>query len=467
MQLRKGQIVEFDIEKIAFGGNGLGKSEGRVVFVAGTMPGDRVKAAFTKIKDSFSEADLVEVVKKSPDRIEPRCKFFDRCGGCQFQFMPYEMQLQIKKQQVIDAFERIGHLENPPVGEIIGCENQYYYRNKMEFSFGYDEKMEFCLGMHLPGRRYDILDLTECHLESEFSSQIVNSVREFMKMTSWPPFKYSLGEGFLRALYIREGKRTNEVMINFVTSDDLPKDFEEKILEFGEVVKNLRGKNADGGEIKVTTLYHSQIISRRGVPRKTKETLLFGKRTLTEKLILKNGDELTFEILPQAFFQVNTFQAEILYSQVIDFALRKTNNVIFDLFCGTGTIGLFLAKHAEQVFGIELNIDAIRTARENAQFNKIFNIDFLVGDVGKLLHQMKDRPSLIVIDPPRMGLTNEMIGKMADFDAQTIIYVSCNPATCARDYALLTKYGYKMQEIMPVDMFPNSAHIECVCLLER
>ncbi|MFA6918009.1 MAG: methyltransferase domain-containing protein, partial [Candidatus Gracilibacteria bacterium] len=173
------------------------------------------------------------------------------------------------------------------------------------------------------------------------------------------------------------------------------------------------------------------------------------------------------EILPQAFFQVNTFQAEILYSQVADFALRKAHGTVFDLFCGTGTIGLFLAKHVEQVFGIELNIDAIKTARENAQLNKIFNIDFLTGDVGKILRQIKDRPSLIVVDPPRAGLTQDMIAKMNDFDAKTIIYVSCNPSTLARDCNLLGEYGYSVKEIVPVDMFPNSYHIECVCLLER
>ncbi|MFA7686000.1 MAG: 23S rRNA (uracil(1939)-C(5))-methyltransferase RlmD [Candidatus Gracilibacteria bacterium] len=465
MQLRKGQIIDLDIEKIAFGGNGLGKFEGRVVFVPGTMPGDKVKAAFTRIKDDFAEADLVEVVKKSPDRIEPKCKFFDKCGGCQLQFMPYGMQLQVKKQQVIDSFERIGKIKNPPVSEIIGCDQQYYYRNKMEFSFGYDEAMKFAIGMHLPGRRYDILDLTECFLESDFSAKIVNEIRDFIIGTTWPPFKYSIGEGFLQSLYIREGKRTNEVMVNLVTSDDIPEDFDKKMEECVEILAKIKDENNSAK--KITSIYWTKVINKRGFPKQKRETLLYGKRTLTEKLALKNGDELTFEILPQAFFQVNTFQAEILYNQVANFALKKSHGTVFDLFCGTGTIGLFLAKHVEQVFGVELILDAVRTARENAQLNKIFNIDFLAGDVDKILHQLKDRPSLIVVDPPRAGLTKGMIGKMNEFDAKTIIYVSCNPATVARDCNLLSEYGYKVSEIVPVDMFPNSYHIECVCLLER
>lgn len=462
MQLRKGQIIELQIFKIAFGGKGLGKYEGRVVFVPGTMPGDKVRASFTRIKDDFAEADLVEIIEKSSDRLGPKCKFFEKCGGCQFQFMPYEMQLQIKKQQVIDAFERIAKIKNPPVSEIIGCEQQYYYRNKMEFSFGFDEKMEFALGMHLPGRRYDILNLTECHLQSEFSTKIINFVRDFILGTDWSPYKYSVGEGFLQSLYIREGKRTNEVMVNLVTSDDVPKDLDAKVGGFVSGLCEL-----EDSDKKVTSIYWTKVINKRGTPKQRKETLLYGKRTLTEKLILKNSDELVFEILPQAFFQVNTFQAEILYGRVADFALRESHGIVFDLFCGTGTIGLFLAKHVEQVFGIELNLDAVRTARENAQLNKIFNIDFFVGDVGKLLHQMKNRPSLIVVDPPRAGLTKNMIGKMNDFDAKTIVYVSCNPATLARDCDLFEKYGYRIEEIVPVDMFPNSSHIECVCLLTR
>lgn len=463
MQLKKGQIIELEIEKIAFGGKGIGKYEERVVFVNGTMPGDKVKASFTRIKESFAEADLVEIIKKSPDRLEPKCEFFGKCGGCQFQFMPYVMQLEIKKQQVIDAFQRIGKIKNPPVSEIIGCEEQYYYRNKMEFSFGYDKDMNFALGMHLPGRRFDILDLTECYLESKLSEKIVNATRDFMKDTGWPPFKYSVGEGFLQALYVREGKRTNEVMVNLVTSDDVPEDFDDKMDEFAEILKKLE----DFAPKKITSIYWTKVTSQKGIPKQRKETLLYGKKTLTEKLKLRNGDELSFEILPQAFFQVNTFQAEVLYNQAVDFALQKSHETVFDLFCGTGTIGLFLAKHVKEVFGIELNLDAVRTARNNAQLNNIFNIDFLAGDVGKVLHQLKERPSLIIIDPPRAGLTKGMIEKMNEFDAKTIIYVSCNPATAARDCALLSEYGYSVKEIVPVDMFPNSSHIECVSLIER
>ena len=461
MQLKKGQIVEIDIHTLAFGGAGLGKYEGLTVFVHGTMPGDRVRAAFTRIKNNFAEADLVEIVKNSVDRIAPRCPYFGTCGGCQVQFMPYEKQLEFKQQQVIDSFERIGKIYDPPVLPILGCSEEFYYRNKMEFSFGYDAEMNFALGLHLPDRRYDILDLNECHLQSEFSVKIVNNVREFMKAKGWLPFKSSTGEGFLKSLFIREGKRTNEVMVNLTTSEDEPEDLEEGLREFVEMLVNTIDTS-----LRVVSIYISKIISRRGSPKTIKEKLLYGKPTITEKMIV-GDDELVFDILPQAFFQVNTFQAEILYSQILKMALSKPHGMIFDLFCGTGTIGLFLAKHGRMVLGIEINEDAAQAARENARKNNIFNIDFYTGDVSKLLSGFRGRPSLIVVDPPRAGLTEKIISKINGFDCKEIIYVSCNPATLARDCAEFKKYGYKITQIQPVDMFPHTYHIENVCLLER
>jgi 23S rRNA (uracil1939-C5)-methyltransferase len=462
MQLCKGQIIELDIHDIAFGGAGIGKYEGMTVFVEGTMVGDRVKASFTRIKPKFAEGKLVEVVKPSSEREKPKCPYFGVCGGCQFQFMPYEKQLEFKKQHVIDAFERIGKIYNPPVCDVLGCNDPFYYRNKMEFSFGYDSDMNFALGLHLPGRRYDILNLKECFLQSEFSSQLLNKVREFVVEKNWQPFKFSCGEGFLRSIYIREGKRTGEVMINLCTSDEFPPDIEKDMAEFAKSISSIDGKDK-----KIISIYWSKIISKRDFKKRIEETLLFGKKTITEKMILENGDNLSFEILPQAFFQVNTFQAETLYSQILKLASLNSHKVVFDLFCGTGTIGLFLSKHCEQVYGIELNEDAIKSAHKNAERNKIFNVDFYTGDVTKILKNLKNKPSLVVVDPPRSGLTEKTIKQINDFDVSQLIYVSCNPSTLARDCNLFSAYGYKVKSIQPVDMFPHTYHIENVCLLER
>jgi len=464
MTLKKGQLVEVEISSIAFGGRGIGKYDGITCFVENTMPGDKVTASLTRIKSNFLEAQLVEIISPSKDRCTPKCKYFGTCGGCQLQFMPYEKQLELKEQQVKDAFERIGKIKDVKFSKIIGSENIYYYRNKMEFSFGYDANMKFALGMHLPNRRFDILDLHECHLESEFSAKIVNKTRDFFAEKHLPPFKYTNGSGFLKALYVREGKRTNEVMINIVTSDNLPENAEKIMKDYSDVLSSDEMKDS---EKKITSIYWTMIIAKKGVRKTSKEFLLYGNKSLTEKMILENGEEMIFEILPQAFFQVNTFQAEVLYSQVVRMATNKPQKTIFDLFCGTGTIGLFLAKHAEQVYGIELVEDAVKVARENALKNKTFNKDFFTGDVDALLKDLKEPPSLIVIDPPRIGITEKTTKLINDFSPHQLIYVSCNPTTLARDCAWLLEYGYKIKEIQPVDMFPHTYHIECVALLER
>lgn len=487
VNLRKGQVIELEIQSLAFGGAGIGQYEGLKVFVEGVIPGDKVQAAFTRIKKNFAEARLEKVVGFSKDRVSPKCKYSGICGGCSFQFMEYSKQLGVKRQHTIDALQRIGGFKNPPVSEIIPCDDIFYYRNKMEFSFGYDSKMNFALGMHVPGRRFDIMNLEECFLESPFSALIVNETRDFMREKGWEPFRYSDGSGFLKALYVREGKRTNEVMINLVTSDDVPEGFEKGLVEYCKLLLALKdpgesgatGKSEESSRMqyalrcaacvpkKIVSIYWSRVIAQRGKPKVTEESLVFGRKTLNEKMILGNGDELEFDILPQAFFQVNTYQAERLYGEVVRLAESCDTRAIFDLFCGTGTIGLFLAKHAEEVLGIELNEDAVKAARENARKNNIFNIDFFVGDVAKVLQNVRVRPSLIVVDPPRAGLTEKMIKQINDFGARELIYVSCNPASLARDCQILKQYGFKLETVQPVDMFPHSYHIENVCMLRR
>lgn len=455
--MKKGEIIELEISTLAFGGKGLGKIDGKAVFVDLAVPGDKVRASVTKIKSNYLEAKLVEILVPSAKRVAVKCPYFGVCGGCQFQHLPYEDQLEIKKQHVVDSFERIGEMSNPPVLEILGSADHYYYRNKMEFSFGYDEEMNFALGMHLPGRRYDILDLKECHLQSAESAKIVNTVREWALNSGLKPYRFQTEEGELKALYIRESKRTNERIVNLVTAEKVPENFEALLEKLSAAM----------GEIEVSSFYWSQVISRRGMPRQTVEHLVCGKKTITEKMILANGDELSFDIHPQAFFQVNTLQAEILYNEVVKLATENPCELVFDLFCGTGTIGLFLAKHCGQVVGVELNKDAVESAILNARRNNIFNIDFFAGDVAKVLSDLKHKPSLIVVDPPRAGLTAKMIKQVSDFGTNKVIYVSCNPATMARDCLLLREFGFKVKKIQPVDMFPQTFHIENVALLER
>jgi 23S rRNA (uracil1939-C5)-methyltransferase len=462
MQIKKGQIIELEIDSLAFGGKGIGRFEGRAVFVEKVLPGDKIKASLTKIKESYAEAKLEEFVEKSSERVAAKCRYSGTCGGCAVQELPYPEQLKFKKQQVIDSFERIGHIKNPPVKDVIGCEQQFYYRNKMEFSFGYDSEMKFTLGMHVPGRRFDIMDLEECHLQSVESAEILNRVRDFMIDLGWPPYKVSCNEGFLKALFIREGKRTNEIMINLKTSMHVPDDLKKGLEKFVEMLRTI-----DCGDKKITSIYWSKVNAIRGQRTTIDEVLLYGSEVLHEEMQLANGDSLEFEILPQAFFQVNTFQAEILYEEVRKLVMETPQDVVFDLFCGTGTIGLFLAKYVKKIIGIEINEDSINAADNNAQKNNVFNVDFYVSDVAKALEEINERPSTIVIDPPRAGLTKKGIELIQAFDSKKIVYVSCNPSTLARDCEIFGEYGYKIKNIQPVDMFPHTYHIENVCLLER
>jgi len=462
MQLKKGQVEEINIDSVAFGGQGIGEFEGIKVFVDGAMPGDCVDASFRKIKKKYIEADLVEIKRPSGDRLEARCEHYDRCGGCQMQHIPYDQQLEMKKSHTVDCFERIGEIASVPVTDVIPCDEQFWYRNKMEFSFGYDHDMSFSLGFHVPKRRYDILDINKCYLQSPFSNQILKLVRDFAFEMSWMPFRYQSGEGTLRSLFVREGKRTGEVMVNLVVAESRPDDFEEKIKILSERLMGLKGEDK-----KVVSFYYSWSVSRRGERKKFFKELVDGKAAINEEMVLENGDKLEFEILPDAFFQVNTFQAEKLYSQVVKLISDREHEVIFDLFCGTGTIGLFLSRYAEHVVGVEMNSDAVESAIKNAKKNKIFNIDFYTGDVNKMIGNVRLRPSMIVVDPPRCGLAKKIIPVISDFGCSRIVYVSCNPATLARDCAYLGEFGYKVVSVQPVDMFPNTYHIENVCLLER
>ncbi len=457
MQLKKGQIIELSIKKLAFGGKGIGEYQGRKVFVDSVVPGDTVQASFTRIKPKYAEAKLVEVTDPSSDRIKPRCAHFDTCGGCQIQFLPYEKQLEYKEQHVRDCFQRIGGIENPPVNTIIGAKEPFFYRNKMELSFGYDKEMDFAFGFHIPGRRFDIVDVHECHLQSPQAVKIINSTREIALKHHWQPRMYAENKGFLKNLVIRDGKRTGELMVNLITTPDFPAAFPDQLSEFTTQMQSLGA----------TSIYWSQKIAQRGTPTRLEEKLLAGKKTLSETMRLQDGSELTFEILPQAFFQPNTHQAEILYSKIVELASIKHHQLIFDLFCGTGTIGLFLAQHSEHVLGIELNPDAIAAAVKNAQSNRIFNIDFYTGSTGKVLENINERPTLVVVDPPRAGLNPNLIKQISDYGTDELIYVSCNPATLARDAQELDQYGFKLQSAQPVDMFPHTYHIENVCLFQR
>lgn len=457
-KIRKGDQLELEVGTIAFHGQGVAKYQlGEklfTVFLEGVVEGDKVLAEVFKVKNRWAMARVLEVLSPSAKRITPRCKHFTECGGCTFQNISYEEQLKVKKQFVIDAFERIGNFQNPPVKDVMPSGAEWFYRNKMELSFGEDKQRDFALGFHIPNRRYDIFKLEECFLESEFLAILVKQIREFGVEHNLKPID-SRGEGELITLTIREGKNTNERLVYLTTT----KGPFEWMPQFVQMLKN-------NFPNEIQSFYWLEKIAEKGSRTLLIPHHLFGAENLREKLKIAER-EFEFIVEPQAFFQPNTKGAEILYTEVLRQLGDIKEEIVFDLFCGTGTIGIVLAAKARQVLGIEINEDAIKSARQNAKLNNLTNIDFLIGDVAKVLANVQDKPSTIVLDPPRAGLMPASVEDIANINPQKIIYVSCNPSTLARDCALLCERGYQIKEIQPVDMFPQTYHVENVVSLHR
>lgn len=415
MKRKKGEKVEFRIDSLVYGGKGIGEIDGWKVFMQGVAPGDLVRGRLIKIKGAYGEAQLEEVLENGPTRITPKCKHFGTCGGCKWQFLPYEEQIAIKERQVKDSIVRIGELNEKLVKPAIPCSEPWFYRNKMELSFGDGpgvggQEDETMLGFYPPRYHYDVFNLDECFLMSDCMSEIVSKVRDFVNVHELKAYNKKTGDGLLRNLMIREGKNTDEIMVVLVTNT-APFDYSAEFKKLFEKDK------------RVTSLYWNSIHQVKGEKTWTEEKLLSGKETLTEKMRTENGIELTFEIRPQAFFQTNTKQAEVLYSKVIELAGLTGKENVFDLYCGTGTIGLFCAHKAGKVIGVELNESAVKNARDNAVKNGIDNASFYLGQVEKQLAAITDSPDVIIVDPLAVGLETKSLKKLPNL-GQNELYMS-------------------------------------------
>ncbi len=465
--IKKGDEIELKIDSLAFGAEGIGRyktGDGSLaVFVEDTVPGDIVRVRIGTRKKSFARGYVIDFIKKSGLRIRPRCKHFGSCGGCVLQHLSYEDQLQIKEQQVRDAIKRIGGFDDKVVLPIIGCAEPWFYRNKMEFSFSRrtdsgsaaGDKGELTLGLHVRRRHHDLIELEECFLLNDYVGGLVKGVRDFFRIKDR---EGRLGEEMkLLSMVVRESKSNGEIMVNLLVENGEP-DF---LSEYTDLLKTLlKGKNP-------ASIYFTQIVNFKGRPKKIHEMPLWGKETIIDSLTLENGKRLDFEISPQAFFQPNTRQAEVLYGEVMKAAKLSGGEIVFDLFCGAGTIGSFCAHAAKKVYGIEINESAVKNATANAALNGISNIEFILGDTAKVLPQIKDRPDVVIVDPPRGGMDINALDLIASLCAKRIVYVSCNPSTLARDLNLLKKTGYSLLSVQPVDMFPQTYHIECVAGLQK
>ena len=469
--IKKGETLELKIESLAYGGKGVSKIDDFVVFVKNAIPGQTVKALVYKKRSGYAEARPVEVIEESPNFTDPRCSHFDYCGGCTFQQLEYNKQLEQKIQQVKDAYRRLAGIENVKIDDIVGAVQIYNYRNKMEFTFSNrrwilpdeDEnvKKDFALGLHIPGRFDKILDIHECHIQPEIGNKIVNFVREIVIDLKLKPYDTKTHIGFLRHLVLRFGINTDEIMINIVTS------YENTEFLFPLVEKLIKQFP------QITTIINN-INTRKGDTAFGEyEIILHGEPFITDKI-----HELEFKISANSFFQTNTLQTKKLYNEVLKGAGLTGNQTVYDLYCGTGSISLFLAQKAQDVFGFEMIGSAVDDARQNAEINGISNAHFFKANLdtyfkgyvsfSNFINKYNiSSPDVIVIDPPRAGMHENMLKYIPKFDANRIIYVSCNPTTQARDLKNLLQKGYKLKRTVVVDMFPHTPHIETVTVIEK
>jgi 23S rRNA (uracil1939-C5)-methyltransferase len=441
---RPGDELDLTIDKLAYGGAGVARTEGGfVLFVRGAVPGDRVRARVRKSKRSFGEAESVELLEPSPDRIEPLASH----PGASWQVLPYERQLEEKESQVREALERLGRFEDPPVEPIVPALERLRYRNKVEYSFGEDESGELVLGFHTAGRWDQIEDVPEDILASERVDELRGAVRAWCREEGLSAYDRRDHTGFLRNLVVREGRRSGQLQARLVTS---PGEFRAAELAAALPADSVLWTRAAG--VAETT-------------RDGETDVLKGSEQLDEEL-----SGLRFRISPDAFFQTNTEMAEVLYGAASELAGLSGRERVLDLYCGIGTIALALALDAGEVFGVEIVERAVADAIANAQLNGIDNASFFAGDVRTAMRPLLEesgRPDVVVVDPPRAGLSQKIVRRVLEAEAQKIVYVSCNPTTLAPNARQMADAGYELKTVRPVDMFPQTPHIECVALLER
>ena len=453
MAVHSGDIVDLEITDTASGGKAIAKLDRFVVFIDRGVPGDKIRAKITKRKKSYAEAKTLEIVEPSSIRIEPQCSHFGVCGGCRWQDIPYPVQLKFKAQHLKDNLTRLGGLIEPPVVEVIGSEDVYFYRNKMEFSFHPDQTSGLLLGLHRSGSYNEIFDLKQCFLQSELSNRIVELVRRKAKEFDLPAYHASEHTGFLRFLTIREGKNTGEVMVNLITSAES----HEGLSDFYESVK---------GEFpQITSLIQNVNPTRANIATGLFERYISGQEFITERI-----EPHAFEISANSFFQTNTRQAGRLFSTVVEFCDFKGGEKVLDLYSGTGSLSIFASRYADSVTGIEISDSAIHDANRNCERNGVQNCSFVQGDAIKVFGKLStsgDKFDLVIADPPRAGLHPKIVKYLLQELPSKIVYVSCNPATLSRDLKLLCEERYELKEVQPIDMFPHTAHIETVASLTR
>lgn len=443
-----------DIISVGYEGEGIAKIDGYPIFIEGAILGEKVKALIVKVKKNYAYGKLLEVIESSAERVEPKCKVYKRCGGCTVQHMNYKKQLDYKFERVKDCISKIGGLDSSLVQYPICMENPERYRNKVQLPVGM-VKGELSIGFYAP-RSHNIINLDTCLIQDKVADKVTEITRKWMT-------KYNISaasidgvfnkNGLIRHIMIRKGFTTNEVMVVLVAT----KEKVENIDKFIDLIKD----NIEGIKsiiLNVNKENTNVILGQECIT-------LWGEDTITDYI-----DNFKFNISPLSFFQVNPVQTEKLYSKALEYAGLTGEETVFDAYCGTGTITLFLSQKAKKVYGVEIIEPAIINARENARINNIDNAEFFVGKSEEIIPELIEKgivPEVIVVDPPRKGCDIKLLDSIEKSNPRRVVYVSCDPSTLARDLKILEEKGYKTEKVQPVDMFPHTSHIETVCLLIR
>ncbi|MEE4311916.1 MAG: 23S rRNA (uracil(1939)-C(5))-methyltransferase RlmD [candidate division KSB1 bacterium] len=464
--------LSLHIEGLAFGGKGFVKDNQFVIFVDRTIPGQTVLARVFKVKKNYAEARLLSVIEESQDYEMPVCAHFGTCGGCKHQNLRYERQIDYKRRQVTETLEHIGGFRGISVQETMPSPDIYYYRNKMEFSFSdqrwlTDEEVrsgadfsdrDFALGLHVPGRYDKVLDIEHCHLLSERSNAVLHIVKRWAVANALPPYTTATHTGYVRFLVLREGKNSDQFMVNLVTADDAKRN--KNVLQLKEMLRDETPF--------VSTFVHNINRKKAQIAVGDEEFVLFGPGYIYERL-----GEFTFQISANSFFQTNSRQCENLYAKIIEWGDFKADDIVYDLYCGAGTIAIYMASLVNKVIGFELVPQAIADAEKNCHLNEVDNCVFVEGDLRSnvadpaALKQKYGTPDTVIIDPPRSGMHPDIPEKIIEMRPEKIIYVSCNPATLARDAKMLCQEAYSLERVLPVDMFPHTPHCEVITVMTK
>ncbi|WP_226035421.1 23S rRNA (uracil(1939)-C(5))-methyltransferase RlmD [Aquibacillus saliphilus] len=449
--VQKNETIELTFEDLTHEGDGVGKVNGYPLFVPYALPGEKAKVKVIKVKKNFAFGKLLEIENVSAERVEPPCDVYIQCGGCQLQHMSYGLQLDMKQSQVKNALRKIGHIEDIPVHPTIGMDDPWRYRNKVQIPVGYRDG-ELITGFYRK-RSHEIIEgMDRCVITAEINDRMVEAVRRMADRLGITAYDEKAHKGILRHIMVRTGEQTGETMIVIVTrTEQLPHE-EELVKELHET--------------------YPQIKSIVQNVNKEKTNVILGKKTKVlwgEEYIYDTIGDIKFAISAKSFYQVNPPQTKRLYDKALEYANLTGKETVIDAYCGIGTISLSLAQKAKKVYGVEIVPDAISDAKKNAKINHIENTEFYVGEAEKIMPWWTAqglRPDVIVVDPPRKGCDEALLEAMLTMKPDRIVYVSCNPSTLARDLRILEEGGYETKQVQPVDMFPQTNHIECVALIE-